>query len=161
MSNVHNPHDKLFRESMSNRDTAIDFLKNYLPAEVLPCLNLSTLEIAKDSFVSDELQAYYSDILYTVSIAGQTGYVYVLFEHKSYPDRWIHLQLLEYMLKIWRLYLKQQEGKHGVQLPVILPLVLYHHPDHCRFQPHFRKCLPHCLMCCAAILRISSTSCTI
>lgn len=93
MSNVHNPHDKLFRETMSDRDTAIDFLKTYLPAEVLACLKLSALRIAKDSFVDEKLQAYYSDILYIVETAGEMGYVYILFEHKSYPDWWIHLQL--------------------------------------------------------------------
>jgi hypothetical protein len=27
----------------------------------------------------------------------------VLFEHKSYYDKYVHLQVLEYMVKIWRL----------------------------------------------------------
>ncbi|MDZ7664871.1 MAG: Rpn family recombination-promoting nuclease/putative transposase [Desulfotignum sp.] len=45
---------------------------------------------------------------------GSQGFIYVLFEHKSYYDRFVHLQLLEYMVKIWRLYIKQQEEEAGL-----------------------------------------------
>jgi len=31
---------------------------------------------------------------------GSQGFIYVLFEHKSYYDRFVHLQLLEYMVKL-------------------------------------------------------------
>ena len=32
---------------------------------------------------------------------GGSSYVYVLFEHKSYPERLISLHLLRYMVRIW------------------------------------------------------------
>jgi len=124
---IQNPHDKLFRETWSNHDAARDFLRNALPQDVLRTLELDTLDIAKDSFIDTDLQDYFSDMLYAVTMQGQPGYVYVLFEHKSYPDRLIHLQLLEYMLRIWRLHLKQQSEKRKTRyLPNIVPLVLYH-----------------------------------
>ena len=130
METIINPHDKLFRETWSNRETAQDFLRQYLPREILRRMKLDTLKIAKDSFVDQELRDYFSDVLYKVKFKGRNGYVYLLFEHKSYPDRLIHLQLLEYMLKIWRLYLKQQRRKHAAKrLPIILPIVLYHGPQ--------------------------------
>jgi predicted transposase/invertase (TIGR01784 family) len=123
MDTVTNPHDKLFRETWSDREVAADFLKNYLPEDVLSLINLNSLEICKDSFVEEELKEYHSDLLYKIMLEGREGYVYLLFEHKSYPDRLLHLQLLEYMLKIWRLVLKQ---KTEISLPVIIPMVLYH-----------------------------------
>jgi len=52
------------------------------------------------------------------------GYLYLLFEHKSYPDRWIALHLLCYQVKIWELFVKQ--NKRAKALPVIIPMVLYH-----------------------------------
>ena len=48
----------------------------------------------------------------------------MLFEHKSYPDRLTALQVLEYMVKIWRLHLRQNPLGDG--LPLIIPLVVYH-----------------------------------
>jgi predicted transposase YdaD len=56
---------------------------------------------------------------------GSQGFIYVLFEHKSYYDRFVHLQLLEYMVKIWRLYIKQHEEK-PVRLPIVIPLLVCH-----------------------------------
>ena len=62
-------------------------------------------------------------MLYKVKFKEETGHIYFLLEHKSYPESQIHLQLLEYMIKIWRLDLKQKK-----QLSIIIPLVLYHSP---------------------------------
>ncbi|HAO19175.1 MAG TPA: transposase, partial [Desulfobacteraceae bacterium] len=53
MDTITNPHDKLFRETLSDREVAADFLKNYLPEDVLSLINLNSLEICKDSFVED------------------------------------------------------------------------------------------------------------
>jgi predicted transposase/invertase (TIGR01784 family) len=131
METIHNPHDKLFHEIYSRKEEAQSFLEHYLPNEVLQHIEFDSLEICKDSFVDEDLKEFFSDILYTVNLQGQPGYIYVLFEHKSYEDRLIHLQLLEYMVKIWRLHLKQQASKKpkqkkSAQLPIILPLVIYH-----------------------------------
>jgi len=118
-----NPHDKLFRETYSDLSNAQAFLENYLPEDILNIVNLKTLEICKDSFIEKDLSDYYSDMLYKVMFGKEPGYIYFLFEHKSYPDGLIHLQLLEYMLKIWRLEYKQTKRK---PLSVIIPLVLFH-----------------------------------
>jgi predicted transposase/invertase (TIGR01784 family) len=101
-----NPHDKLVRETLSVLENALSVLQNFMPEKVLGLMDLSTLEICKDSFVEKELADYYSDMLYRVNLSGTPGYVYVLFEHKSYYDRYVHLQLLEYMVKVWRLFIK-------------------------------------------------------
>lgn len=130
METVRNPHDKLFHEIYSHKEEAQSFLEQYLPPEVLRQIDSGSLEISKDSFIDEDLKDFYSDLLYKVTLHGELGYVYVLFEHKSYPDRLIHLQLLEYMLKIWRQHLKQRSKekpkKRPIHLPIIMPLVLYH-----------------------------------
>ncbi|QTA81269.1 Putative recombination-promoting nuclease, RpnA-like [Desulfonema limicola] len=118
-----NPHDKLFREAGGDKAFASDILKNYLPRDVLKLIDLNTLEISKDSFIEKELKDYYSDLLYKINLADKPGYVYILFEHKSYKDRLAPLQVLEYMTKIWRLHLKQHKKE---PLPVIIPMFLYH-----------------------------------
>ncbi|NWH06998.1 Rpn family recombination-promoting nuclease/putative transposase, partial [Desulfobacter latus] len=109
-SKVVNPHDKVFREIYSNKENARSLLADKLPDNVLKLVDLNTLEISKDSFIEKELADYYSDILYRVDLTGGSqGFIYVLFEHKSYYDKFVHLQVLEYMVKIWRLYIKQHK----------------------------------------------------
>jgi predicted transposase/invertase (TIGR01784 family) len=119
-------HDKLVRHVYSNRENACSFLNHGLPEQVLKLIDLTTLEITKDSFIEKELADYHSDMLYKVKLTdGSQGFIYVLFEHKSYYDRFVHLQLLEYMAKIWRLFIKQHK-KPPDHLPIVIPLLLCH-----------------------------------
>jgi len=120
---VNNPHDKLFRETWSDLENVRCFLQQYLPDAISELMDFQSLEIKKDSFVEKDLAEYFSDMLYQVNLADTSGYVYVLFEHKSYHEKYIHLQLLEYMTKIWRLCIKQDKK---ASLPVIIPLLLCH-----------------------------------
>ncbi|BDU51340.1 Rpn family recombination-promoting nuclease/putative transposase [Haliovirga abyssi] len=121
MGKLVNPHDKYVKEILTKKDNAKSFLENYLGKDIYELINLEELEIEKDSYVTEELQEYFTDLLYKVKISGEESYIYFLFEHKSYPDKLIMLQLLEYMLKIWKSKMKQKE-----KLPIILPLVIYH-----------------------------------
>jgi predicted transposase/invertase (TIGR01784 family) len=125
-SRVVNPHDKVFRETYCDKENARSLLSDRLPDKVLTQVDLNTLEISKDSFIEKELTEYYSDMLYRVNLAdGSQGFIYVLFEHKSYYDRFVHLQLLEYMVRIWRLYIKQHKRK-SFKLPIVIPLLVCH-----------------------------------
>ena len=122
MPKLSNPHDRFFKKVFSQRQTAVDFLANYLPVDVLGSLDFEAMEVRKDSFVDEELKESFSDLLYEVKLAGSRAYIYVLFEHKSFPDRYTGLQLLKYMVRIWELHLDQSRKR---ELPVILPLVIY------------------------------------
>jgi predicted transposase/invertase (TIGR01784 family) len=72
-------------------------------------------------------------------IGGLDTYIFLLLEHKSYADRLIHLQLLEYMLKIWRYILRQEKCGH---LPVIIPMVLYHGRKRWQYGIRFSSLFP-------------------
>jgi hypothetical protein len=48
--------------------------------------------------------------------------VYVLLEHKSYPDSWLEWQVLSYLVEIWR----QERQQKKRRLTPVIPLVLYH-----------------------------------
>jgi predicted transposase YdaD len=123
-----NPHDRFFKDLFSRREAAQDFLRHYLPPEVSALLDLDTLDIGKDSFIDPDLQEHFSDLLYQVALrGGQEAYIYVLFEHRSYPDPQIAFQLLRYLVRIW-----EQSRKQGEGLRLILPLVIYHGPTEWR-----------------------------
>ena len=133
---LNSPHDHFFRETFSRRDVATDFIRHYLPEQVAAQLDLTELHTVKGSFIDPDLREHFSDLLYrTRLLDGQDAYVYVLFEHKSYPDRLVALQLLRYMVQIWEQALRQNSP---AQLPPIVPVVVYHGVDAWLVDTRFR-----------------------
>ncbi|MBL7065759.1 MAG: Rpn family recombination-promoting nuclease/putative transposase [Anaerolineae bacterium] len=131
-----NPHDHFFRETFSRREVAVDFVRHYLPPEVVAQLDLAALHVVKDSFVDPELREHFADLLYRTRLQdGQDAYVYVLFEHKSHPEPLVAFQLLRYLVRIWEQVLKQNELTH---LPPIVPVIVYHGAEAWRIAVHFR-----------------------
>jgi len=112
MTPLKKTHDKFIRDLMSRQEAVRNFLRNHLDKELVELLDLSTLEIKKDTFVDQELGEHFSDILYQLKLRnGQDAKVYVLIEHKSYIDYLVAFQILRYMVRIWELELKQQEAE--------------------------------------------------
>jgi predicted transposase YdaD len=70
ISEMQNPHDKLFQETWSNLEKAGSFLEHCMPGQVLRLMDLSGLEIVKDSLIEKDLSDYYSDMLYKVMLKG-------------------------------------------------------------------------------------------
>ncbi len=119
---VQNPHDKFFRESFGRLHIARNYLEEYLPEPVLDLLDLDTLTLQEGSFIDEEMQQHQTDLLYQVQLKDEsTATLYFLFEHKSFPDVLVALQLLRYMVNLW-----QQQVKEKVPLTPIIPLVVYH-----------------------------------
>lgn len=118
-------------------ETVEQFIRHYLPPEVTGQLDLDTLEYTKDSFIDKGLKEYFSDLLLEVYLKnGRKGYVYILFEHKSYQEPLIAFHLLRYMVKIWEMLLKRREI---TRFPAIIPLVLYHGEKKWRTGLHFNE----------------------
>ncbi len=120
---IQNPHDKFFKETFGKPEVAKDFLNNYLPQEIREIVNIDTLEPQKDSFVNEELQEGFSDMLFKSNINNYEGYIYFLFEHKSYSSKDAAFQLLKYIVKIWGAKIKKESS---TELPVIIPILIYH-----------------------------------
>lgn len=120
---LHQPHDKLFKETFTDVKVAGDFLTHYLPSTLLETIDVKSFKMINDSFIEEKLRDSQSDLLYETMINGDKAYFYFLFEHKSYPTKDIALQLLGYMLEIWKRELNKMKAK---ELPVIVPLVIYH-----------------------------------
>ncbi len=69
MPDIVNPHDKFFKESFTRLEVARELFDNYLPTAVRQSLALDTLTLMPQSFVDQELQAQYGDLLYQVELA--------------------------------------------------------------------------------------------
>lgn len=136
MPDLGNPHDRFFKELLSTPEMAADFLRNYLPPEIVAALDLSAPEPVRDAFVDPDLQQHFADLLYRVPLReGVEAFVYVLFEYKSAPDKWVAFQLLRYLIRLWEMLLGQTTG----QLPPIYPIVFYHGQARWRAALNFRS----------------------
>ncbi|MGM0531724.1 MAG: Rpn family recombination-promoting nuclease/putative transposase [Thermodesulfobacteriota bacterium] len=63
MAKIHNPHDKIFKNVISDRDNAVSLLRNILPEPVQKHLALEEMQYEKDSYVPKHLQKYFSELL--------------------------------------------------------------------------------------------------
>ena len=120
---VQTPHDKFFKRFFRYKEITKDFLENYLPENIKEIVDLDKINLEDASHIDKDLKETFSDMLFSININNKEGYLYFLFEHKSYGSRDVSLQLLKYMIEIW---FKDMEDKKLSNLPVIIPIVIYH-----------------------------------
>ncbi|MCS6929666.1 MAG: Rpn family recombination-promoting nuclease/putative transposase, partial [Saprospiraceae bacterium] len=59
------PHDLYLRQVMQHAIVVRELAQTFLPAEVLSLLNLDSLQLAAESFVSEALEEFFADVVYT------------------------------------------------------------------------------------------------
>ncbi|PCJ28947.1 MAG: transposase [Rickettsiales bacterium] len=117
-------HDEFMKETLGRRLTAIDFVKDHLPAKMQEQLDLSTLEVEKETHVEKSLKKRMSDLVYSVKTKkGDDAYIYMVLEHQSSVDRDMALRLQRYQLLLCQ---RHRDNKEPGKLPIIFPLVIYH-----------------------------------
>jgi Putative transposase, YhgA-like/Domain of unknown function (DUF4351) len=125
-------HDNLVKHAFSDVEHARGVLATALPEAIVARLDLSSLSLQPGTFVDENLQDRYSDLLYSARISGREGRLYLLWEHKSEPEPLTPLQMLRYMLRIWDQHeasLPKKKRGEVRKLPVIVPIVLHHGRD--------------------------------
>ena len=123
MHNSPTPHNNFFYQVMSRKKKATAFLKQYLPKNVLPHINLDTLSLAESKHLSDSGTSLYNDVLYRYKLTqGNKAHSFVMCEHQSTPDPKMPLRLLKYNIATIEGHFKQDYRK----FPVIVNIVLYH-----------------------------------
>ncbi len=122
-------HDNLVKHAFCDVENARGVLATALPAAIVARIDLSALSLQPGSFVNEDLQDRYSDILYSTRISGREALIYILWEHKSEPEPLTPLQVMRYMVRIWDQHLASLPMKKRGEirkLPVIVPVVLHH-----------------------------------
>ncbi len=124
MALIHQPFDKLFKQSLKERQVALDFFKAHLPAELHNRIDWKSLTALDKSYLTPALQATHSDIVFSCQIDGKTGYIPLLFlaEHFSTAPEHIAFRFLQYTVSCMEDHLKAGHSK----LLLILPICVYH-----------------------------------
>lgn len=125
MHRISNPHDRFFRQSLSDIQIARDFFEAHLPRSILTKVDLNSLEICKESYIEDDLKESIDDIVYKVKIEEeQQGYIYLALEHQSTAKHFMAFRFIKYQLAIIDNHLKQ--NPKSKYLPLVFPLLYYH-----------------------------------
>ncbi|HGJ5883605.1 Rpn family recombination-promoting nuclease/putative transposase [Arsenophonus sp.] len=115
------PHDAIFKLFLSEKETAKDFFDIWLPDEIKALCDLDSLKVESGSFIDADMKNYQSDILYSVSTTKGSGYIYVLIEHQSTPDKLMAWRLMRYSMGAMQ---KHLEAGHK-ELPLVFPILFY------------------------------------
>lgn len=116
------PHDAVFKTFLHHPETARDFLQIHLPASLCELCDFQTLKLETDSFIEEELRAYYSDVQWSVKTTDGDGYIYVVIEHQSTPNAHMAFRLMRYAVAAMQ---KHLDAGHQ-QLPLVVPMLFYH-----------------------------------
>lgn len=115
------PHDLVFKAFLSHMETARDFIALHLPPTLLTLCDLQTLQLESGSFIEDDLHPYFSDMLYSLNTVCGAGYIHVLIEHQSSPDKHMAFRLMRYAIAAMQRHL---EAGHK-SLPLVIPILFY------------------------------------
>lgn len=118
---IHN-HDTFIKQLLSHKELAIDFLKEYLPRPLVKLIDFETLTPQDTSYISEDLQASFSDLVWSVKMQSKNKLrISLLLEHKSYADPEAAFQLLDYLASGYRKQFKEKKKAEP-----IIPILYYH-----------------------------------
>jgi predicted transposase/invertase (TIGR01784 family) len=122
-NNLNNPHDKFFKAAFGIKAIAQACLEEFINKDLLNKLDLDSLIIESNSYITDELSEFYADLVWRCTFKKSPNQMLVsfLFEHKSYKPLHPHFQLLDYQRNAWKNQLAANQ-----ELVPIVPIILYH-----------------------------------
>lgn len=120
------PHDAVFKQFLMHAETARDFLDIHLPAELRELCDLDTLHLESGSFIEESLKGHSTDVLYSVQMQGSTGYLHVVIEHQSKPDKKMTFRMMRYAIAAMHRHLEADHDK----LPLVVPILFYQARPH-------------------------------
>lgn len=115
------PHDALFKQFLTNPETAKDMLEIHLPSHLREICDFSTLRLENCSFIEENLRAHFSDVLYSLKTTQGDGYIYALIEHQSRPEFLMPFRMLKYSIAA----MEQHITAGNKFLPIVMPLQFY------------------------------------
>jgi predicted transposase/invertase (TIGR01784 family) len=127
-SQIHTPHDKLFKRSMCIPEVAKDFLNMHLPDNLKNEIDYTTIEILPETFIDESLSHHQVDALFKVRCNGSDLLIYVLVEQQSKSDYMMPVRSLSYKADIWASYIETNKQDPEAKLPPIINLHFYTGP---------------------------------
>jgi hypothetical protein len=135
---LHHENDKTFKVAMTNKETALEYVERYVQ-NIRQYLDLDYFELDTTNYVAKDFNEFFADVVYRTrlkvveKVHKKTGKplkskipkavtIVLLFEHKKSIESafMMFLQLLEYIILIWR-----EDIKNKRKPSIIVPIVVY------------------------------------
>jgi predicted transposase/invertase (TIGR01784 family) len=116
------PHDHFIKGIAKYKEALCD-LPLLLPKSIVNQLSVETVNLGPGSYIDEQLSSSYSDLLLSCKFAGKPGFLYLLFEHQSKPERNMSWRVTDYSVQIVKNWRKKNPGKK--LFPAVVPVVLY------------------------------------
>ena len=121
------PHDDFFKLVFSKKEVIKSFIEEFMPDLKIDSSYLTLIPTEKNT----KYKRFFLDLAFKTKYKDKDAQIYIVFEHKSYPDKTVYFQILNYALSIW------QEEKEN--LTPIIPVIFYHGKKHFELKNNFDK----------------------
>jgi predicted transposase/invertase (TIGR01784 family) len=118
---LHQIYDKLFKLVFEHEPSVTLFMRKFGSPAVVNELDFNSLQLDTNSYLTKQLEAYFSDMVWKAKWGKEEIAVAFLFEHKSAPERYVAVQLLGYICSIL-----ERDVKAKRPLTLVLPSVFHH-----------------------------------
>ena len=119
-----NPHDKLFKYTLSIKSEAVALVRNFLSEDLKNKLDFRTFKTESNSYINGSLQEYFSDTVWSCRLkTGEQVKVAFLLEHKSYFDKNVIVQFLRYLTEAYDTMLNKEKAEEAT---LLIPILVYH-----------------------------------
>jgi hypothetical protein len=118
-------HDNGYKLLFSHASVVADVLRGFVKEDWVREVDFASLERVEGSYVSDDLRARESDMLWKVRWRGRSLYVYILLEFQSKVDRFMAVRVLTYLGLLYQDLIRQKALTPSGRLPPVFLLVLY------------------------------------
>ena len=120
--------DNIFRKLFSDKDLFKMFLDDFIEGDWIEELTKDNIEVLTTKYIDLIGDNRENDIVYKIKLDDEEVFVFIMLEHQSKTDFLMPFRLLEYMTKLWRVYIDEnaKESKNKpFKLPPIFPIVFY------------------------------------
>ncbi|PIE47817.1 MAG: hypothetical protein CSA42_01595, partial [Gammaproteobacteria bacterium] len=126
MNNITHSHDKFFKTVFSKKEAVAEFIEKLLPKNISQPIDLDSLVLDSTEYTDEQLKTHCSDVVYNCDYISKDNQriaikISLLFEHKSYQEKYPHFQLMRYFLNMWEMQSKQKQD-----LTPIIPIIFFH-----------------------------------
>ncbi|MDR1280287.1 MAG: Rpn family recombination-promoting nuclease/putative transposase [Opitutaceae bacterium] len=137
-------HDRLFRHAFSLPVVARQFLRKWLPSEMVAQTDWKTLKVCPISGINESLAERREDIVYRIKVAGGEVHFYILVEHQTKIDTFMAQRFLEETVLVWQQdkrdraeakargakarESKRREDSESAKLPLVVSMLLHPGP---------------------------------
>ncbi len=116
---IYQPHDKLFRKVLSNKQEVVKLLNKYFKFNVI--LAEKNIERYHCRFVNAQFENREVDVIYKIKNMN----IFFLIEFQSTIDYRMAQRIAEYQIEIMKLENPKRENKKALVIPLVIPLVIY------------------------------------